>query len=140
MAKVKSENQITQSLLSRLVDDDVVDGKEWPKTRKTGMEFYRDGVKRDIEWLLNSRRPPIPQLQDYPQAYASVINFGLPDVNMFTGSTERDHNALLLAIVQTLRDFEPRVQSPRAILLRTDSANRSLRFHIEGRSPLRYVR
>lgn len=127
MAKTKAENLITQSLLDRLIDVD-----EWPTTRSSSMRMYRDSLKRDVEWLLNTRRPPIPNLQDYSRTFASAINFGLPDISSFTGSANRDENALLLAIVQTLRDFEPRIQSPRVFLVRNDTANRHIRFHIDG--------
>ena len=128
MAKSKAENLVTQSLLDRLIDVD-----DWPTTRSNSMRMYRDSLKRDVESLLNTRRPPISNIQSYPKAAASVIHFGLTDLNAFTGSAERDENALLLAILQSLREFEPRIQSPRVFLVRNDTANRHLRFHIEGR-------
>jgi type VI secretion system protein ImpF len=127
MWKSKTENLVTQSLLDRLIDVD-----DWPTTRSSSMRMYRDSLKRDVEWLLNTRKPPIPNLQSYPRAYASVINFGLPDINSFSGSAERDNNSLMLAIMQTLRDYEPRILSPRVFLVRNDTANRHIRFHIEG--------
>ena len=126
MAK-KTENLVTQSLVERLVDVD-----EWPTTRSNSIRMYRDSLKRDIEWLLNTRRPPIDHIQSYPKASSSVIHYGLTDINAFTGSAERDENALLLAIVKSLREFEPRIQSPRVFLVRTENTSRHLRFHIEG--------
>ena len=126
MAK-KTENLVTQSLVDRLVDVD-----EWPTTRSNSIRMYRDSLKRDIEWLLNTRRPPIDNIQSYPKSSASVIHYGLTDINAFTGSAERDENALLLSIVQSLREFEPRIQSPRVFLVRSENT-RHLRFHIEGR-------
>jgi type VI secretion system protein ImpF len=128
MAKSKTENLVTQSLIDRLIDVD-----DWPTTRSNSMRMYRDSLKRDVESLLNTRRPPISNLQGYPKAAASVIHFGLTDINAFTGSAERDENALLLAILQSLREFEPRIQSPRVSLIRNDTAARHLRFHIDGR-------
>jgi type VI secretion system protein ImpF len=128
MARAKAENLVTQSLLDRLMDVD-----EWPTTRASSMRMYRDSLKRDVEWLLNTRRPVIENLQGLPRASASVINYGLPDINSFTGSADRDDNALMLALVQTLRDFEPRIQAPRVSMVRNDSASRHIRFHIDGR-------
>jgi type VI secretion system protein ImpF len=127
MAKAKAENLVTQSLLDRLCDVD-----DWPTTRQNSMRLYRESVKRDVEWLLNSRRPPIPELQWYPKAAASVVNYGLPDMNSFSNSGN-DQSALLVAILQTLRNFEPRIQNLRVFLARSDNLTRSLRFHIEGR-------
>jgi type VI secretion system protein ImpF len=128
MAKSKTENLVTQSLIDRLIDVD-----DWPTTRSNSMRMYRDSLKRDVELLLNTRRPPISNIESYPKSSASVIHFGLTDINAFTGSAERDENALLLAILQSLREFEPRIQSPRVSLIRNDTAARHLRFHIDGR-------
>ena len=127
MAKIKAEVLVTQSLLDRLCDVE-----DWPTTRQNSMRMYRESIKRDVEYLLNSRRPPIAGLQRYPNAAISVMNFGLPDMNSYGGSGQ-DQNALLIAIMQTLRNFEPRIQNLRVFLARTETLTRSLRFHIEGR-------
>jgi type VI secretion system protein ImpF len=126
MARVKAENLVTQSLLDRLCDVD-----DWPTTRHGSMRAYRESVKRDVEYLLNSRRPPIPELKGYPKAAISVVNFGLPDINSYSGSTN-DQNTLLIVMIQTLRNFEPRIQNLRVSVGRSDTVTRSLRFHIEG--------
>ncbi len=125
--RVKAENLVTQSLLDRLCDVD-----DWPTTRQNSMRMYRESVKRDVESLLNSRKPPMPELQGYPRANCSVLNYGLPDMNSYSDSGN-DQAALLIAILQTLRNFEPRMQNLRVFLARADNLTRSLRFHIEGR-------
>ena len=127
MARVRSENLVTQSLIDRLCDVD-----DWPTTRQASMRMYRESVKRDVEWLLNSRRPPIAEIAGYPRAAASVLNFGLPDINSYSDSGG-DQSALLIAILQTLRNFEPRMQGLKVMLARSDNLTRSLRFHIEGK-------
>ena len=72
MATKRAENLITQSLLDRLCDVD-----DWPTSRQQSMRQYRESVKRDVEYLLNSRCPPIPDLALYPKAAASVVNYGV---------------------------------------------------------------
>ncbi|WP_263385469.1 type VI secretion system baseplate subunit TssE [Granulicella arctica] len=127
MAKTKAENLVTQSLLDRLCDVE-----DWPTTRHNSMRLYRESVKRDVENLLNSRRPPMPELHRYPKAAMSVVNYGLPDINSYSASGT-DQNALLNAMIQTLRIFEPRIQNLRVVVARADTLTRSLRFQIEGR-------
>ncbi len=127
MAKSKAEHLVTQSLFDRLCDVD-----DWPTTRQHSMRMYRESVKRDVELLLNSRRSPIPRLLQYPRAAGSVMNFGLPDMNSFGGSSA-DHNALMMAILQTLRNFEPRIQNVKVFVVRQETLSRSLRFHVEGK-------
>ncbi len=128
MSKSKSESVITQSLLDRLSDQD-----EWPTRRDAAMRMLRESIKRDVEWLLNTRRPRIAEIEEYEKAANSVINYGLPDLMSFEGAFGRDHNALLAAMVKVLRIFEPRILEPKVFLMRTDLLGRSLRFHVEGR-------
>lgn len=127
MARTKSEILITQSLIDRLVDTE-----QWPETRAASIGMYRDSLKRDVEWLLNTRQPVIPELESYPATAASVLNFGLPDLHSFDGSAGKEQNALVVALEKCIRTFEPRISQPRVFLSRTDMLSRSLRFHIEG--------
>jgi type VI secretion system protein ImpF len=126
MARAKSEILVTQSLLDRLTDYD-----EWPTTRNSSLSMYREGIKRDVEWLLNSRRPNVPGMEDYPLAANSVFNFGLPDITQFSFKNV-DPNALAMSILHTMRTHEPRILQPRVELSRSDKLNRNLRFHVEG--------
>ena len=127
MARSKSEILITQSLVDRLTDTD-----QWPETRSASIAMYSDSMKRDLEWLLNTRKPVIPELENYPATAASVLNYGLPDLHSFDGSAGKEHNALTVALEKCIRIYEPRIVQPRVFLTRTDLLSRSLRFHIEG--------
>jgi type VI secretion system protein ImpF len=127
VARNKSDVLITQSLLDRLTDLD-----QWPETRSASISMYRESLKRDVEWLLNTRQPVIPELEDYPATAASVFNFGLPDIHSFDGSKGKEQNALTVALEKCIRIFEPRISQPRVFLTRTDILSRSLKFHIEG--------
>ena len=127
MAKAKAEILITQSLVDRLAN-----AETWPATRKASEIMYRESLKRDVEWLLNTRQPLLPELEAYPVAAGSVVNFGLPDFQGYNGSDGRDKNALSASLLKTIRTFEPRIKQPRVYLMRTDATSRSLRFHIEG--------
>ena len=127
MARNKSDVLITQSLLDRLTDLD-----QWPETRSASITMYRESLKRDVEWLLNTRQPVIPELEGYPATAASVLNFGLPDIHSFDGSAGKEQNALTVALEKCIRVFEPRISQPHVFLTRTDILSRSLRFHIEG--------
>jgi type VI secretion system protein ImpF len=127
MARGKSELLITQSLVDRLTQTDT-----WPETRASSIAMYRDSMKRDLEWLLNTRKPVIPELEGYPATAASVLNYGLPDLHSFDGSAGREQNALTSALEKCIRTYEPRIGQPRVFLTRTDILSRSLRFHIEG--------
>jgi len=127
VAKAKVETLITQSLLDRLANVE-----DFPTTRAASMRMYRESLKRDVEWLLNTRQAQIPELEGYPRAAASVVNFGLPDIQAYAGAEGKDSNALTAALLRALRTFEPRILNPRVYMSRVDTNSRSLRFHIEG--------
>ena len=127
MARGKSEVLITQSLVDRLTQTD-----QWPERRASSITMHRDSMKRDLEWLLNTRKPVIPELERFPLTSASVVNYGLPDLHSFDGSAGREQNALTAALERCIRTYEPRISQPHVFLTRTDILSRSLRFHIEG--------
>jgi len=127
LARTKSEVLITQSLVDRLSDLE-----QWPETRAASVNMYRESLKRDVEWLLNTRQPVIPELEGYPATTASVLNFGLPDIHSFDSSMGKKHQDLTAALEKCIRTFEPRISQPHVFLTRTDTLSRSLRFHIEG--------
>ena len=127
MARTKSEILITQSLIDRLVDRE-----QWPETRAASINMYRDSLKRDLEWLLNTRQPVLPELESFPAVATSVFNYGFPDIHSFDGSAGREQNALTLSLERCIRAFEPRINQPRVYLTRSDHLTRSLKFHIEG--------
>ena len=127
MARSATETLVTQSVLDRLMAVD-----EWPTTRSQSLRYYKEALKRDLEWLLNTRQPPIPELVEYPLAKASVINFGLPDITSLGLSSASDHGRLRKAIEVCLRNFEPRLMDVRVTLEGSDMTDRRLRFHIEG--------
>lgn len=131
MARSTTETLVTQSVLDRLIEVE-----DWPSTRSQSTRFFRDALKRDLEWLLNTRQPPLPELANWPAAKASVINYGLPDISALGLSSAADHRALRIAIETCLRNYEPRLTDVRVTLQGSDTVDRRLRFHIEGNMKL----
>jgi type VI secretion system protein ImpF len=131
MARSATETLVTQSVLDRLTQVE-----DWPATRNQSVRFFRDALKRDLEWLLNTRKPPLPQLASFPVARDSVINFGLPDIGALGLMSSSDQRALRIAIETCLRVFEPRLADVHVTLESSDTVDRRLRFHIEGNMKL----
>lgn len=123
----KNEVLVTQSLLDRLCDTD-----PWPQTRKESLAMFKQSLKRDIEWLLNTRRPLIPKVESYPPAATSVLCYGLPDAQIFHGTGTRNLETLKGMLQQCIEEFEPRIQQPQVSIFSSDPLNRSLHFQVEG--------
>lgn len=127
MARAGTETLVTQSILDRLTSVE-----DWPATRSQSVRFFKEALKRDLEWLLNTRQPPMPELAAYPAAKASMLNYGLPDITALGLASASDHRQLRLAIEACLRNFEPRLMDVRVSLEDSGMLDRRLRFHIEG--------
>jgi type VI secretion system protein ImpF len=127
LARSATETLVTQSVLDRLTAVD-----DWPATRAQSLRYFKETLKRDLEWLLNTRQPPISEICDYPLAKASTINYGLPDISAMGLNSASDNRRLRQSIETCLKNYEPRLTDVRVTLERGDTAERRIRFHIEG--------
>jgi type VI secretion system protein ImpF len=119
-------------VLDRLIDLEPRQSQEPPKSRSTSVYELKQAVRRDLEWLLNTRCH-IEALDDnLTEAPRSVAFYGLPD---FTGISVRSHieqKRMTAAIEEALKIFEPRFTDLRVKLEPIDSLDRQLRFRIEA--------
>ena len=94
----------------------------------------RASVRRDLEWLLNTRRIPDEASDEYPECRESLYNYGLPDFTAYSFNNVTDRVKLLRHIEETVRHFEPRLDAVRIVAVETGNENmtRLLRFQIEA--------
>lgn len=121
------ETLVTQSILERLSSD-----IEWPTTRTQSLRLLRESLKRDMEWLLNTRRSVIEGMEHFELANRSVLQFGLIDASALSTSSSLDQQRLQAAVQRCIQEFEPRLQNIRISLEPDEQKRRQLRFHIEG--------
>jgi len=133
MAKPDPTRTVTQSVLDRLIDKRPDEGAEAPISRAQSVKHLREGLRRDLEWLLNTRRNPDAAPESMTELSRSLYNYGLPDFAALTVSSPKDRDHLLLELETTLAVFEPRLKDVRVTLLdSTAGYNRTLHFQIEG--------
>lgn len=132
MPPTRGDAPVTLSLLDRLTDDDLKRSGELHLTRSQSVRKLRDAVRRDLEWLLNTRQPIDPaasgsELED------SLYMYGLPDITSLSVANIRDRQRLAQAIQAAVLKFEPRIANPRVGLVTSgDEKVPMLRFAIEG--------
>ena len=109
MAELAPRERLQPSLLDRLTDDEPDNAVESRERRVLSLRTLREGVLRDLGWLLNTTNllsltttALLPHLAD------SVLNYGVPGL---AGSAvaNLDIGALERAIRQAIWDFEPRL-------------------------------
>lgn len=132
MAKPDPSHLVTQSVLDRLIEKKSRGGPEGPVSRNQSVKSLREGLRRDLEWLLNTRRNPEPAPESMSELSRSLYNYGLPDFGALS-SSPKDRDRLLLELENTVALFEPRLQNVRVTLLdNVDGYIRILHFQIEG--------
>ncbi len=128
----ENELKITPSIIDRLVDYEPRNSQEAPKSRAQSLNELKQSVRRDVEWLLNTR----VSFDEIPEGLEEVNNslavYGLPD---FVGTSSKDvddRKNLLRSIERALRIFEPRFMNLKVTLKDLDTLERGVRFHIEA--------
>ena len=134
MALPTPDSAVTLSVLDRLIDLDPRNSKEAPLTRSESVRMLHDALRRDLEWLLNTRRVAVPPDEALRELNRSVYVFGLPDFTGYSVATPEDKTRLIRQLQNAVKLFETRIARVRIIPLEADSggAARTLRFRIEG--------
>jgi len=109
MAELTQKERLQPSLLDRLTDDEPDKLNEAREQRVLSLNKLRVCVLRDLAWLLNTGKlDAVQNLENYPLAAHSVINYGIPDL---TGTTLSSANVMDIEqqVKQAIWDFEPRI-------------------------------
>jgi type VI secretion system protein ImpF len=133
MAQSPSDSVVTLSVLDRLIDEETRISSEAPLNRTRSVRILRDGVRRDLEWILNTRSiavPPDPALRELNR---SLYMFGLPDFTGYALASAGDQAKLVRQLQNALKLFEPRLAKVRLIPLDPAATpTRTFRFRIEA--------
>lgn len=133
MAKAELERTAEPSVLDRLVDEDPGSSAERRLSRAESVRLVMDGVRRDLELLLNTRRIATPVPEDLPELATSLYFYGLPDLT----SLSKDSSDVRLRLARQVEDaiaaFEPRLEGVRVTVAPGDKGQfGELRFVIEA--------
>lgn len=106
MAERDQADILRPSILDRLIGEGA-DGQRGLRPYM-GFRELREAVGRDLEWLLNSKRFPL-ELDDYDEAKASNLGYGVPDFATYSWSNHADARRIANAIEEAIERFEPRL-------------------------------
>ena len=94
------------SVLDRLTDAESAGSVARPGY---GLGQMEDAVRRDLEDLLNTRRPPDALFEGLVEVPTSIANFGLRDLARFDTVTAAQREAFARHIADVIAAFEPRL-------------------------------
>jgi type VI secretion system protein ImpF len=124
--------RITPSVLDRLLDEEPRVPEESPKSRAASLSDLRQSVRRDLEWLLNTRRIPADD-RGLEEAQRSVAFYGVPDFTGVSANRPAEIKSLTGSIETAIKHFEPRFLDVKVTLEPPNALERHLRFRIEAR-------
>lgn len=133
MARKDNEVRITQSVLDRLIDDEPNVSSEAPKSRSGSLRELKQSVRRDLEWLLNTRCHGDESVDEDLECRRSVAFYGLPDIMGMSPKSPAEQKRLTKALEAAIRIFEPRFLDLKVTLEPVNHVDRQLKFRIEAR-------
>jgi len=125
---------VTLSVLDRLVDlDPKSPSAEVPLSRSESVRALKSGLRRDLEWLLNSRRTADGPGTALPEVETSIYNYGLPDFSNYSLASPKDQTKLVRVLQNTIKMFEPRLSNVKIVAIEvTTTGTRAIRLRLEG--------
>ncbi len=130
MPRGDAEGPVTLSVLDRLIDLEPKNQSEAPLSRAQSLRRLKAALKRDLEWLLNTRRTI--QEASARELERSLYHYGLPDFTGLSLRSTRDQQKITKMLEATVAMFEPRLANVRVTMEPLPENARRLRFLIEG--------
>jgi type VI secretion system protein ImpF len=133
MPRIDNEVRVTPSVLDRLLDYEPELSREPIASRAKSLRELKQAVKRDLEWLLNTRQMPEEVPSDLKQVRNSLAVYGLPDFSNVSTKNPKDQKQMVHQIEEAIRIFEPRLEDVVVTLQPSRDTERAMRFHIDAR-------
>ncbi len=124
--------RITPSIVDRLLDFEPKVSTEAPKSRSQGLRELKQSVRRDLEWLLNTRHTADKVPEGLEEVNNSLAIYGLPDFTGLSSKDIDDRKSLIRDIERALRIFEPRFMNLKITLEEINSVERGVKFRIQA--------
>jgi type VI secretion system protein ImpF len=120
-------------LLDRLIDEEPARGGDQSVSATETLERLRRSVHRDLEGLLNARRPWRSVPDGLPELRLSPLGYGIPDFTAGAFNDRRQREALRSEIEEAILHFEPRLSQIQVQLIDDgDLLRTTLRLRIDA--------
>jgi type VI secretion system protein ImpF len=133
MARTDNEVRVTLSLLDRLIDYEPEVSREGLVSRSKNLRQLKQSVRRDLEWLLNTRQFPEDVPEELNETTNSLTMFGLPDFTNLSIDSADDQQYMKQEIEEAVRRFEQRLEGVVVTVEPARPTDRVLRFRIDAR-------
>jgi len=133
MSRNDLQSAVTLSVFDRLIDYEPRNSRETAPRHSQSVRQLKEAIRRDLEWLLNTRLIAVPPSTRLRELNRSVYMYGLPDFSAYSLSNPEDQNRLIRHLQTVVKMFEPRLARVKVVPLEISGANtRILRFRIDA--------
>jgi len=134
MSRIRPDQLLVPSLLDRLLDNAPDELQELPRSRSQRLGDLKVSVRRDLEYLLNTRVCLREIPEDFEEVKTSVLNFGIPDFSGVAMASSKQQEALRARVEDVIQRFETRFKQVRVELVLDSDNNhrRMIQFRIDG--------
>src|ERR1700747_2253157 len=95
MPRRDATGPVTLSVLDRLIDRDPKTRSEVALSRAQSLRELKLALKRDLEWLLNTRKTIDPAPESARETSRSVYQYGFTDISSKSVSSGKDQGDLV---------------------------------------------
>jgi type VI secretion system protein ImpF len=126
----EEDRPVQESVLDRLIGDDA---EVSAITRARSVRDLKASVRRDLEWLLNTRAVAIPPPESLNEVRQSVYTYGVSDITSLSADDPKARLRLRNMIEEAIRIFEPRLMAVQVVESSVVTREtRQLRFSIQA--------
>src|SRR5689334_10898898 len=125
----EEDRPVQESVLDRLIGDDA---EVSAISRARSVRDLKAAVRRDLEWLLNTRAVAIPPPESLHEVRESAYTYGVSDITSLSADDPKARARLRNMIEEAIRIFEPRLMSVQVFESSASTREaRQLRFSIQ---------
>ena len=132
MSRFDNDVRVSWSVLDRLIDYDPNLSQDAPKSQSASLTELKQAVRRDLEWLLNTRCHLENVDNELEEAPRSVAFYGLPDFTSLSAKSAGERDRMIRAIETAVEVFEPRFSGLKVTLEPISNVDRTLKFRLEA--------
>lgn len=133
MAPAELERTAQRSVIDRLIDTEPTNAQDTTPTLAQSVREVKRALRRDLEWLLNTRRVIEPAPEACPELRRSIYHYGLPDLTSLAAHSVDARNTLRRQVEETIALFEPRLTNVHVTVTDVgEPGRREVRFAIEA--------
>jgi type VI secretion system protein ImpF len=133
MPRSEDDSRIIPSVFDRLLNYNLDDARDSSISRMKMLRQLKQAVKRDLEWLFNTRQVMEAIPPDLKEVNNSLAAFGLPDFSNASLKNPSDERRLRRAIETAISTFEPRLEAVVVNVEAPRDGEQTMRFRISAR-------